>query len=82
MNYRNPVIAGYLSAIPVPSAGMPTCWTMKCLLCSRASASGFTVFAWGCAPRATVQRTPALLIMKDSIIPIPKEMPYESTTTT
>ncbi|PQP81631.1 hypothetical protein C0Q44_18190 [Paenibacillus sp. PCH8] len=47
MNYRNPVIAGYLSAIPGPSTGMPTCWTMRRLPCSRASASGFTSVCLG-----------------------------------
>ncbi|WP_342551245.1 hypothetical protein [Paenibacillus sp. FSL R7-0652] len=51
-------------------------------LTARLNTSASPGSAWGCTPPSSVQRTPALLTMKESIIPIPKEMPYESTTTT
>ncbi|WP_272036355.1 hypothetical protein [Paenibacillus sp. JJ-100] len=55
---------------------------MKHFTCSLPQPAASPASTWGCAPWATVQRTQDLLIMKDSIIPRPKEMPYESTTTT
>jgi hypothetical protein len=45
------------------------------------SASCFTGVYLGLRALGNGTENPAL-IMKDSIIPIPKEMPYESTTTT
>lgn len=78
MNYRNRWI---LERYSEPSAGMPTCWTMKRLPCWLASASCFTGVYLGLRAlgNGTENTSPNY---EGFYYPIPKEMPYESTTTT